>query len=237
MCGFVFDPLPGIDVLDLGVYWERVKAGYPKKQLHPALFDGSFLQLGVPSLRAWFISEDEERLLQVQPDRFYMNWRARDGEYPRFSDTPERGGNCLKRFALDEFERFSNFASERAGGARVVLRRVELTKRDRLVRGRHWSDFADLCQLMKVARVFEDIKATDPGQLQLRLVESEDDYDTVVTVRMERDAVSIEARMAMEYREELSPGDLLDKANHRLNEVFFGLLNSVLLQRFQGERS
>lgn len=233
VCGFVFDPLPGIDVLDLGVYWEEVRSEYPKKQLQPPLMDNNnFLHIGPPGVRAWLISEDEERLLQLQPDRFYMNWRARGGDYPHFSDRPERDGNCLKLLALKEFDRFLRYMLPRSGQQRLDLRRVELTKIDKLVRGRHWSDFDDLCALLKVANVFGDINAVDPKQLQLRLVEAEDSDTTFVTVKLDEHDVRIEARMTMRY----TSGDhaaLLDKANHRLNDVFFGLLNETELERFE----
>ena len=91
--------------------WGLFKETYPKIQEHPPLepsfetFGGSSAQ---PSLkfkfgpaplhsRLWFISEQENHLIQFQNDRFLLNWRKRskDQDYPRFESIAESFNNHL----------------------------------------------------------------------------------------------------------------------------------------------
>lgn len=62
------------------------------------------VQLNAPDMpRVWFISEDDTRLVQVQPDRFHFNWREgpKRATYPRYK-------SVVKEFKLlfNKFERF-----------------------------------------------------------------------------------------------------------------------------------
>lgn len=236
VCGFVFKSLSAFDALDLGLFWDHVKNDYPKKRLVPLLQDGPNIQIGYPDdLRAWLVSEDDERLLQVQSDRLYINWRDRGGGYPRFS---QRQGQplSLRALALAEFERFSSFVSKHRPGLGIELLRVELTKVDKLQRGKHWKDFQDLSSFLKVANAFADVNVADPEQLTLRLVEREDgDSNILVTVALNGATVRIETRMMIGCTETAELGALLDRANRRLNKIFFGLLSKDL-SRFQGGR-
>src|SRR5262245_24399625 len=86
--GFQLDPLPGLRVAHLGLYWSRIRAEYPHTEDQPPLpsaveseeikpsegvttFAVSLSQLP----RCWFVSGDKTQLIQVQRDRFWRNWR------------------------------------------------------------------------------------------------------------------------------------------------------------------
>ena len=63
--------------------------------------------------RSWFVSKEENHLLQFQPDRFLMNWRRRRSEdrYPRFEGIVKELQECLQ---LLEGHFRSNFDCELA---------------------------------------------------------------------------------------------------------------------------
>ena len=48
--------------------------------------------------RFWYVSKEENHLLQFQPDRFLMNWRRRRSEdrYPRFEGIVKEFQECLQ---------------------------------------------------------------------------------------------------------------------------------------------
>lgn len=222
ICGFIFEPA-SLDVLDFGIYWQERAADYPRKELHPALFDETVVNLGGLPARAWLISPDPEAvILQLQHDRFYMNWRARGTDYPRF--TTRDGIPGLKTLALEEWAKFSAFVASRCGSTKPRLKRIELAKVDVLERGTHWSDHEDLGRLMRVAAVFQEIQLADLTHLQLRLTERDDaNKATLVTVNVTETQARIEARVILQATDDLDA--LLTFANDRLNAAFFGLLN------------
>jgi uncharacterized protein (TIGR04255 family) len=90
-----------------GLLWERFAEMYPKVEEHPPL-DPVFETFGArqptvqrisfqlppapDTLRYWFVSQDDNEVLQVQPDRLVHNWRQRRREdlYPRYEPLRER---------------------------------------------------------------------------------------------------------------------------------------------------
>lgn len=234
ICGFIFEPEP-VDVLDFGIYWQERLDEFPRKELHSALFDEAVLNLGALPARARLISPDPEAIvLQLQHDRFYMNWRARGAAYPRF--TSREGTPGLKELALEEWKKFAAFVASRPTAGQPKLRRVELAKVDVLERGAHWTDHADLGRLMPVAAVFHAIQLADMTQLQLRLTEKEDGSKaTLVTVSVNETHARIEARVILQATDDLE--QLLAYANDRLNAAFFGLLDPEQRKERFGESS
>jgi uncharacterized protein (TIGR04255 family) len=87
------------DAVALADFWPRIRADFPALEKQPPLPPISE-EFGAPSPtetniqlltsppppRYWFISEDENRLIQLQPDRLLLNWRKRrpDDQYPRY---------------------------------------------------------------------------------------------------------------------------------------------------------
>jgi uncharacterized protein (TIGR04255 family) len=103
-------------------YRDTVKEAYPGLQYQPKLpvqlerlvdegwsgqppmgipFGGMPLQMGQMGQRTWLVSTDDQRLIQIQDDAFYTNWRRRVEPYPRFE-------SILKEF----WDRFSEFRSQ-----------------------------------------------------------------------------------------------------------------------------
>ena len=114
---------------------------------------------GVGPLRAWLVSTPDDYVLQIQPDRFYFNWRKREGAYPHFGDyEPTKG--VLSR-SLSELAELGDFTLG-ALGQKPKPTQLELAKIDFLVSPKHWSDHADLAKVLPVlGRLPEDRGGTD----------------------------------------------------------------------------
>lgn len=129
--GVQFEPMPQMRQGHVGLFWAEIYDQYPNARdlepLEPAVeaLDGempvfTFQISDAPPLhRAWFISEDQTRLVQVQSDRLIHNWRQVQTEpYPRFE-------TLYDAFA----ERFQQFETVliRAGVPRPACQQVEVT--------------------------------------------------------------------------------------------------------------
>lgn len=126
-----FEPLPQMRQGHVGLFWAQIRDQYPKaRDLQPLepvheTFDGegpvfTFQISDVPELhRAWFVSEDETLLVQVQSDRLIHNWRQVRGEpYPRFEILYETFAERLRQFEA---------VLGAAGFPRPVRQQVEVT--------------------------------------------------------------------------------------------------------------
>jgi uncharacterized protein (TIGR04255 family) len=98
--GVQFGSLSELSSVYFGEVWALFKSEYPTVQEQIALppqfetfggqVPGASFHFGFgaapPDPRLWFISEDENHLIQFQRDRLLCNWRKRTGEgtYPRF---------------------------------------------------------------------------------------------------------------------------------------------------------
>jgi len=92
-CGIKFEPLRQFLLPHIGLFWEQIRREFPEFQNAIPLLPGSMPQnwsveslMGIFTPRAWFISSDKQRLVQLQADCLYYNWRriAESDVYPRF---------------------------------------------------------------------------------------------------------------------------------------------------------
>jgi len=96
--GVQFDTLEQFTAVHAGLYWQSIRSTYPKLDIQPPLspvfelFDekkpeirGKFSPIPPPP-RFWFLDDTQNRLVQMQPDRYIHNWRKVTGaeEYPRY---------------------------------------------------------------------------------------------------------------------------------------------------------
>src|SRR5262249_7579915 len=84
--------------IHLGIYYQRVKARFPRTQMLPPILPviETFGKLPLATAqfavtqgmqpRMWFLSEDDNFLIQLQSDRLLVNWRAgtTGAPYPHF---------------------------------------------------------------------------------------------------------------------------------------------------------
>jgi hypothetical protein len=235
VCGVHFDALE-LDGMVLGVYWDGRKDEFPTGQLQPAFSEGSGFVLGSPPLRAVLVGSDKVHVLQLQHDRFFMNWRAMGAAYPRFSNG--EGGPGLMTKALNEFKHFSDFCEQRFG-RRPTPTRIELAKIDKLIRGKHWRDLDDLTAVLSLAGTFGDPGHHGTREFALRFVEHVQRTDLIVAVNSITEkpgeplnAVRIETRAVTPVTDgDLQPAFRLGNAT--VNSAFFKLISDTT--RFEPE--
>src|SRR5689334_3539501 len=76
-----FAPLPW-SVPHFGLFWSEIKSDYPEFEVHPPAgefrveFDNKQpeARINLP-VRCWFINYKRNRLIQVQSNGFFHNWR------------------------------------------------------------------------------------------------------------------------------------------------------------------
>ena len=102
--GVQFAPIPGYSSIDARAIWELFRSEFPIVQEQtplPPQFEtfgggqssGFQIQFGTVAgpMRLWFVGEQNNHLLQFQPDRFLLNWRRSDqGSYPRYEVIADR---------------------------------------------------------------------------------------------------------------------------------------------------
>lgn len=122
--GIQFEPPSAYTSVFVGQIWDMYRAEFPKVMEVPRLepqfeiFGGNaapgiHFNFGPPPLRGrlWFLSEDESHLVQIQEDRFFLNWRKRpngitEQPYPRYEQIAasfRKSVNLLDQFFLKAF--------------------------------------------------------------------------------------------------------------------------------------
>ena len=145
-----FTALPNWRGPHAGLYWGKIARDYPKtevqlplpSQIEPA---GQALQpqtvrveMMSPDLsRVWFIANPPTDLIQIQRNRFIVNWRKVNGTetYPRYQK------HVRPRF-LQEWKRFQEFVKEQDLGAIDVVQ-CELTYVNDILKGEGWNTFEE----------------------------------------------------------------------------------------------
>lgn len=133
--GVAFMPVTGFSNDHVARYRNRVKGDFPALQYQPRmavrlesltqdpLVESPFGQMIRDQLtranqRTWFVSADDQRVLQIQEDAFIANWRRRAEPYPRFE-------SILKEF----WSRFQLLREEVSvgGESQLQLQQLDVT--------------------------------------------------------------------------------------------------------------
>jgi len=138
-----------------GLYWAQIKSEYPLTEAQPPLASqierfgerlpqvpAVIFDMADPNaIRSWFLSDDRTKLIQVQRDRFVVNWRKMTGTevYPRY----ER--EMRPRFER-EWRRFEKFLQEESLGS-LRARQCEITYVNDIPRGEGWNTPAESLSL------------------------------------------------------------------------------------------
>jgi len=134
LLGVQFRALPGIRNAHYGLLWEKLRQqGFVNIEEHPPLIHVLeqqeqqtrawtwTLSLGDPApqtLRQWYLSDESsegQRLIQVQNDRFIVNWRRKslqEAQYPSYDENKQE----FKRF----YEQFGKFIEDEALGVIAI---------------------------------------------------------------------------------------------------------------------
>ena len=243
VCGFFFPPIQDLDPIVIGKLWYERRKEFPHHSVQPPVMEegGLMLAVGAGPLRSWFVSDDDEYVIQIQPDRFYLNWRKREGGYPRFHDDGEKHGVMSR--ALDEFDRFAAFCAD-ALSTRPAVNYVEVAKVDLLLQGTHWQTAADLSTLMPLLGGLRAVAATEDAEVTARVAETRPEGEFLLSAHcgmqeifgnIPARAVRIETRARREIGEGTTNyGEHLSSLNNLLNEAFWGLVSDAELSRFGG---
>lgn len=147
----VFDPLTNWHAPHAGVYWSRINTRYPKTEVKPPM-PPQFEQFGnarwqqptvriVPAdldaQRFWFISEPANYLVQLQRDRFTINWRklSDNDVYPRYNE------GLRLRFS-NEWKQFKEFLHDQHI-AEPIVKQCEVAYVNDILLGDGCSTLAD----------------------------------------------------------------------------------------------
>lgn len=166
-CGFEFEPLPWLDALMLGRIWAEVFSGFPVRMAQPPIAEeGTIRLLTMPEMRAWYMSEDETRLVQLQRDRLVFNWRLMSSvDYPRFRSRGDTKG--VLDSALEALEAFLVWS--RAHQSAPRLRSASVTKVDLFEEGRHWASVTEIGRWIPVLEPVLASARGEPERIEMRL--------------------------------------------------------------------
>lgn len=172
--GVQFSPLVGWGVPHFGLFWSTIRDEYPRFQVVSPLateiegfgeetFGKPSAKLELvtePDVRCWFVHASDERLLQLQRDRFIHNWRrcSGTGAYPRY-------GSLRPRFET-EWRRFLAFLSAEGLQEPQVVQ-CEVTYINHIDRGGIWDSFADLGKLLSAFSQDLDVDFLPPPETAL----------------------------------------------------------------------
>jgi uncharacterized protein (TIGR04255 family) len=143
-----FERLSAMRAVHFGLFWQRVKDGFPNSEEHPALspvleqIDESVSQAvqlrfetleTFPLPRLWLLNASGSEMMQIQNDRFIKNWRKApaNAEYPHY--TP-----VIKPAFERDFNRFQMFVADEKLGA-VNVNQCEVTYVSHIVAGEGWA--------------------------------------------------------------------------------------------------
>ena len=113
----ILPALRGLALAPLRDQWRSRYPGLEEQPPVPSTIEGSApggpvvqLNVGFPSMRYWFLTEDGSELVQVQQDRLSVNWRGIDSGsiYPRYP--------AMRQTFVDRFDDFSSFLSHEGLG-------------------------------------------------------------------------------------------------------------------------
>ena len=138
--GVRFRPVPGLTATHFGLYWSQIKDQFGRCE-HAAPIapvEGTTdAATGLPLPRVWLIHNDEEFLIQLQPNLFFLNWRKTDGQrkYPRYATVKPEFERQLFRY----FDFLNSI-----GLARPEPNNCELTYVNIIPKGQGWDSNADI---------------------------------------------------------------------------------------------
>lgn len=145
VCSIVFEKIRGFKAHHLGLFWQKVREQFPECEHAARLgFDPEkeAFDLSKYLPRVWFVSKEQNKLLQLQDDRFLFNWRRMEDEeaYPRYSKIIDAFRNNL-----GIFEAFL----EEEGLESISPKDCELTYVNHIPRGEGLNSLGDMNKVFR----------------------------------------------------------------------------------------
>jgi uncharacterized protein (TIGR04255 family) len=150
--GCTFEPVSALLIPHFGAFWDLVRNDYPLCEHAQPVADESGnlavdLQSQTPLPRVWLLSADRVRLLQLQTDRFYCNWRQSDKDnspYSRFESVYGPYKQYLQTLAT--------FLATQLD-AQIKTRKLVVTYVNLLKQGHEWQTQVDLPRVFRHLQV------------------------------------------------------------------------------------
>jgi uncharacterized protein (TIGR04255 family) len=136
--GLTFETLSSVKLPHIGLFWDRIRADFPRCEQAPPLGDVNLIierESGVPLPRVWFINPADDNLIQLQKNKFLFNWRKRESSYPRY-------GSVSNHF-FEYLTRFKQFLSDNDLGT-IKPRECECTYINHIPKGIEWEKARDI---------------------------------------------------------------------------------------------
>jgi uncharacterized protein (TIGR04255 family) len=153
-----FDPVPGFQIHHFGLLWSQYRTRFQKVETHPPLDRTIELFQREPIVqppirfelmdpfsipRVWFVSPAGNELVQVQRDRFVVNWRRVKSEdrYPRY--------RYVRELLQTQFNVFEEFVSlNKLGG--IAPNQCEVTYVNQILPGSVWDKHSQVGRVLNV---------------------------------------------------------------------------------------
>ncbi len=132
--GISFVPLHKMKAAHIGLFWNIVKKEFPKCEQAPvigAIDEVVEPETRLPLPRTWLINKEDDHLIQIQKNKFLLNWRKRERIYPHFVD--------ISKMFFEHLNSFSNFVSGNDLGS-IEYKNFELTYINSIPKEEGWSD-------------------------------------------------------------------------------------------------
>jgi uncharacterized protein (TIGR04255 family) len=143
VCGLSFAKIEKFKSHHIGLFWQKVKDEFPLVE-HAIRLGYNPLETDLKDYvpRVWFVRDEQNRLIQLQDDKFYFNWRRmQEGEpYPRYETIIED----FKKY-LSVFEKFL----EAANLGSVNPEQCELTYINHIPKGEGWETVSDVIKIFR----------------------------------------------------------------------------------------
>lgn len=148
--GVKFEPLAAFRAAHFGLLWAKLRPDFDEVAdkgvvaTAGAVPDVQGNSEWFPLPRVWYVHRDKQQLLQLQVDRFYMNWRRVQTAtpYPRFTTLAP----LFRRY----YDKFSALLNEEGLGA-LNVEHTELTYVNQIDEGECWRG------VQEIGKVFPDL--------------------------------------------------------------------------------
>lgn len=145
--GVKYAPVEDMRLAHFGLYWSQLKSEFNRSDtavpIAPIVPTQEALDLatGLPMPRTWLIHNNEEYLIQLQLDMFFLNWRKMEKtqKYPHYSQIKPQFEKHLDQY-------FDFLESE--GLARPEPLGCELTYVNIIPRGEGWENLSKISAMM-----------------------------------------------------------------------------------------
>lgn len=151
-----FAPIKGFTIPHFGLYWQTIRTNYSHCEAkNPILhlvedftktssIQGLSFEHEIQSeraLRYWFSSNSKNWILQLQQDRFILNWKSigKDDVYPRYSE--------IRQKFMEEWKHFCSFLASEALASPEVDQ-CEVTYVNHIEYSAGWNSYGKLSKIV-----------------------------------------------------------------------------------------